>query len=498
MSEVAIEPVVIAPPSRELGYSQVDAGWWWDGLSNEKVPELRWPAAYDTYDDMMANAQVSSVLRAVMMPILRTGWRIDGTGCDPKITEHVAGDMSLPIVGKGNEAHRGAAEERFSWAEHLETALEEMLGYGHSFYEQKAYLGRDGLWHLQKLGYRPPRTITKINVARDGGLVSLEQTPGPAFGLVRPAVDSQVKELDVGRIVVYVHGRKGGNWRGRSLLRPAYVPWLLNQRAKRVEMITAERTGSPLVVYIAGEGETDLSTGEGIARRVRAGQTAGVAIPHGADIKLRGIEGTLPDLDKVKQYNDDQIARGVLAHFLNLGTQTGSWALGSTFADFFTLSLQAVADEVRRVASRHIVRDIVEWNWPGARAPQLVFDEIGTRQDTIVQAIATLVGAGVLKPDEDLELFIRTTLGLPGRGAASETPAAADGPGGPALPDGPGSGAGDALASVDAATARNVVEMVQKVYLGVGKVVTADEARGLLNRAGASLDAPFIPAQEDS
>jgi hypothetical protein len=421
MSEASTESAgTIRPaPARELGYAHVDAGAWWGQLADERTPELQWPAAYDVYDDMMNNAQVSSVLRAVMMPILRTGWRIDGTGCREDITRHVADDLSLPIVGQGNELDGGSAEERFSWTEHLEPALEETLEYGHSFYEQKAYEGDDGLWHLQKLGYRPPRTITKINVARDGGLVSLEQTPGP--GLLGRRSD-KAKVLPVGRIVVYVHGKKGSNWRGRSLLRPAYGPWLLNNRAVRVEMITAERTGSPLVVYVAGENETDLAAGEKIARSVRAGQTAGVAIPHGANIHLRGIEGTLPDLDKVKRYNDEQIARGVLAHFLNLGTQTGSWALGSTFADFFTLSLQAVADEIARTASRHVVRDLVGWNWPGERAPRLVFDEIGSRQDSIVQAIATLVGAGVLKPDEDLEQFLRTALGLPARGRSAPVP----------------------------------------------------------------------------
>lgn len=43
--------------------------------------------------------------------------------------------------------------------------------------------------------------------------------------------------------------------------------------------------------------------------------------------------------------------------------------------------------------------------------------------------------------------------------------------------------------STDADVARNVTEMVQKIYLGVGKVITEDEARTILNRAGAKLDA---------
>ncbi|MEU4590051.1 phage portal protein [Micromonospora aurantiaca (nom. illeg.)] len=45
--------------------------------------------------------------------------------------------------------------------------------------------------------------------------------------------------------------------------------------------------------------------------------------------------------------------------------------------------------------------------------------------------------------------------------------------------------------------ARNLVEMVQKVYLGVGPVLSTDEARELLNRAGAGLPipAPGVPGQ---
>jgi HK97 family phage portal protein len=42
---------------------------------------------------------------------------------------------------------------------------------------------------------------------------------------------------------------------------------------------------------------------------------------------------------------------------------------------------------------------------------------------------------------------------------------------------------------LDPSAARNVVEMIQKVYLGVGTVITVEEARSILNAAGASLPA---------
>jgi hypothetical protein len=53
----------------------------------------------------------------------------------------------------------------------------------------------------------------------------------------------------------------------------------------------------------------------------------------------------------------------VLAHFLNLGTETGSWALGSTFANFFTDSLNAVAAHIADVTQQHVVEDLVDLNW---------------------------------------------------------------------------------------------------------------------------------------
>lgn len=420
MSESSSETTTAPPspaPVRELGHARTDdaasIATWWQSLTAEKVPELRWPAMYGTYDDMANNAQVSSVLAAVMLPILGTGWRIDGTGCDPQITRHVANDLGLPIVGEGDPQTDDDLPiiERFTWGEHAPIALEEALRYGHSVWEQKAELGEDGLWHLVKLGWRSPRSIAKFNTDRDGGLRSVEQTPDAGTKAKGNLI------LGVNRVVVYARERRGDNWRGRSLLRPAYQPWLLNNRAVRVEMILAERAGAPLTVYTGAQGEENLDPGRRLATQVRAGREAGAAIPHGATLKQQGIEGQLPNLDTIKRYNDEQIARAVLAHFLNLGgaAGTGSYALGSSFQNFFILSLRSVADDMARVASRHIARDIVNWNWPGSRPPKVVFDEIGARQDSIVQAVATLVSAGVLKADEVLEQFIRTQLGLPPR-----------------------------------------------------------------------------------
>jgi hypothetical protein len=413
VADVTSPPAPPAPkPVRERGYAfEGNANGWWIDLTHEQTPELRWPLSVDVFDRMRRqDAQVSSVLRAVTSPIIRTQWRIDGRGCDPEVTTFVATNLGLPILeAEPEDDHRAQlrGRDRFSWDEHLRLALL-MLPFGHMYFEQVYRFDEAGnQFRLRKLGPRLPRSIGRVNVARDGGLVSIEQRANGTFdGGTTDTV------LPVNRLVAYVLDREGGNWLGQSLLRPAYKNWLLKDRALRTWSNTIDRNGLGVPVYEGAENETSLDAGQELATNARAGENAGGAIPHGASLDFKGVTGTLPDIDEFVRYQDEQIARAVLAHFLNLGTQTGSWALGSTFADFFTLSLQAVAEMVRDTATAHIVEDLVDINFgPTTPAPQIAFDEIGTRASELDKVRE----AAGLSSDADLVKFLRT---IPTKGAA--------------------------------------------------------------------------------
>lgn len=393
------------PPSpvREKGYALQDATSWWTDLTSETTPELRWPLSVGVFDRMRKqDAQVASVLRAVTSPITRTQWRIDGRGVDPEVTSFVASNLGLPIVDADPADDQRAqlrGRDRFSWDSHLRLALL-VLPFGHMYFEQVYRYDFDtGKYRLRKLGPRLPSSISRVNVARDGGLVSIEQW---GTGL------SPNTALPVNRLVAYVLDREGGNWLGQSLLRAAYKNWLLKDRALRTWSTSIDRNGVGIPDYEGAPDERDLTAGQQIATDLRAGDNSGVARPNGSKLNLLGVQGALPDIDAFVRYQDEQIARAVLAHFLNLGTQTGSWALGSTFADFFTLSLQAVAEEIRDTATRHIVEDLVDINFgPTVPAPQIVFDEIGSRTSELDRVRET---AG-LSSDADLVKFLRNVPG---------------------------------------------------------------------------------------
>lgn len=462
----------------ETGY-QVESilpGWMnWVAETNEENPDLQWPKSINVFDRMRReDPQVKSVLRAVTLPIMRTEWAIDGTGCRPEVVAHIAADLGLPIKGQPPTAPL-RTKGRFSFKEFLRLALLSLV-YGHSYFEQ-VYDQSTGATHLAKLAWRPPRTITNIEVARDGGLVAIEQGGLMGSGKVR---------IEVENLVAFVHEREGANWLGESLLRSAYKMWILKDRVLRIQALTAERNGLGMPVFTVGdppEGDFDqmvewldgeIKRGLEIVKQARAGEAAGVSLSKGSTFQFVGVSGKLPDTDKPIRYYDEQIARAVLAHFLNLGTETGSWALGSTFANFFTDSLNAVAQNMADVIQQHVIEDLVDKNWGSEEpAPRIVPAAIGEQQQITAEAIKALIESGAIKVDDSLRAYVRDKFGLPVEDLIPDTP--------------------DDDESRE--LARFVAEVVQKIYLGTDKpVLRQDEARDIIRRAGADItgDGPDV------
>lgn len=396
--------------------------------THETNPDLLWPESINVFDRMRnEDSQVGSVLRAVQLPIRSATWFVDPNGARDEVVEFVAKDLGLPVKGKPLELPN-RTRGKFSWAEHLRLALLEHP-FGHSFFEQ-VYRPEGNFLHLAKLAWRPPRTIADIKVARDGGLVSIIQD-----GLVGVNGGKQI-EIPVDRLVAYVNEREGASWLGKSLLRTAYKNWLLKDRELRVQAMTVERNGLGVPVYTGAASpdkaspeeraaweKSEMDAGLKIAKSFRAGDAAGASIPNGATLRLAGVDGKLPDTDGPIRYHDEQIARAVLAHFLNLGTETGSWALGSTFANFFTDSLNAVAKHIADVTQQHVVEDLVDLNWgTDEPAPLITFAAIGSEAPATAESIKMLIDAGAIQPDDQLEAHLRAKYGLPVKGTPRPAP----------------------------------------------------------------------------
>lgn len=397
-----------ASATHGMGYG---AGWW-GGLAVEQSPELRWPHNLTTFDYMRRrNGSVVAGYQAVTLPIERTAWRIDGRDCDPVVARHVAQDFGLPLLGEA-PGNGGRTKGRFSWSEHLRSALE-MIVFGLKPFEQVYRYDEAGRVRLRKLAPRPPRTLSGIDVASDGGLQAIRQWGG---------VGSNRAETRIGveRLVVHCYRRDDGDWWGNSALRPAYKYVLMEDPVLRVWAQLIERTGMGVVTYTGppdpADGAVDLAEGLKMAQALRAGSQAGAAVPHGAELKLQGLQGAIPDARAFAQFGKDSILEVFLANFLKLDAKGGSYALASVQEATFTQSLQALAQQIADTTNTHVIEDLVDLAFgPGEAAPKLVFDEIGSRINLTLEGLVAMTQGArpLLFPDREIEQHLRARLGLP-------------------------------------------------------------------------------------
>lgn len=391
--------------------------------------ELRFPYSIPVFDTMRAqDGHVGSVLSAIVLPIVSAKWDLLTDGVRPEVVELVRSELGITAPGQPRQRRR---REGISWFEHVEQAAETMLWAGFCPFEQvysvsaprpgQESTGLDTVVHLRKLAQRLPRTIAEINVGRDGGLESVEQmNPGGAENIVLP----------VNRLVFYSYKKEGADWTGRSILRQAYKHWLMKDVFLRLDAQAAERNSMGIpVIYFTDESErVDAET---YATNLRAGATAGLALPNSMKLDIQGVSGSTVDLTPKIQYHDQEIARSALAMFLDLGHDNGSRSLGEVHLSVFLSSVQTVADKLAEVATEHIVRDLVELNFgPDEAYPVITPGDLKANQDLSPEVLKTLTDAGIIVPDDKLEKHVRGRFNLPEADPATSRTAPAPAPAG--------------------------------------------------------------------
>jgi hypothetical protein len=405
----------VSAPTREKGvvngYGLSGNVQSWSGLVDdaEFAPDLRWPASVHVYEKMRSDAQIQGLLSGTILPITRFRWYLEDNGADPAVTDRLSQQLKVPVRGREDEFVLGRTRNRFSWNKHLGDLLR-ALYTGHYFFEQVGEVEADGSWTLKKLAPRPPRTISEIIVAEDGGLVGIKQYGGKSQAF------SQEPDIPVSQLLAYAWDREGGNWTGRSMLRPCFRNWLVKDRLIRIDAGKHERNGMGVPWFEAPEGASQdlIDALDEMAQAYRAGDEAGGAGPHGAKLRLVGTEGSLPDTIGSIRYHDEQMANAFLMMFISLGsTQTGSRALGEVFSDFFGYAQEAVADWAKDTFNEHMIEDWVDWNYgEDAAAPIMTYDR-SSEEELPTGDLAVLVDKGIVSVDTELESAIRKRYKLP-------------------------------------------------------------------------------------
>lgn len=410
-------------------------------VHEEFLPQLRWPQASRIYEEMEGNDPVIGAVLYMCEQLIRgASWRVEAGGTQAVdeqarlFVEECMHDMST------------------TWVDTIAEILT-MLPYGFAWHEEvyKRRVGdvrdpkgkskySDGRIGWRRLPGRAQRTIEewlfdegRQGIHSDGGLIAAIQTS---------STDYIKRVIPLEKSLLFRTKVRYNNPEGRSLLRNAYRPWYFKKHIEEIEGIGIERDLAGLPILQPPENvdvwnpndETAAamrSQGERLVRNIRRDQNEGVLLPFGWDLRLLSTGSRRQfDTNAIINRYDQRIAVTLLADIVMLGAdKMGSFALAEVKSSLLSASLDTILKSIAEVFNRYAIPRLLKLNaFPGLTSyPKLTTSNVLVPSLTeIARYIQALSGAQMnLFPDENLEGFLRTVAGMPGRSSASaQTPAA--------------------------------------------------------------------------
>lgn len=397
-------------------------------VTEEFLPSLRGARGAKVYREMADNDPVvGSVLYAIEKIITRLEWRIDPF------------DDSDEAKAQAEFIQSCLDDMSDSWDSTVASILS-MLVFGYSFHEivYKIRKGdnkdpkyksafNDGKIGWRKFAIRAQETLHSWQFDEDGGIQAMKQMDSSA------ALGVQVIPID--KALLFRTTTAKNNPEGRSLLRNAYRPWFFKRRIEEIEAIGIERdlAGLPIAFlppeYLSSNATPDqmavVASLEQIVQNVKRNEQEGIVFPlvydekgnKMFDLQLLSTGGSRQfDTDKVIGRYDQRIAMSVLSDFILLGHEAvGSFALGSSKMDLWTMAVDSIAKSIADTINTHAIPRLLRYNGMNTDVmPYLTYGDIAHVDLTQIADFAQkLTAAGIIVADPTLEDYVRELAGLP-------------------------------------------------------------------------------------
>ncbi|WP_019585230.1 phage portal protein family protein [Deinococcus apachensis] len=296
----------------------------------------------------------------------------------------------------------------------------------------------DGRLGWRKFALRPQRTLARWEADGDGGIQGLwQRTPrGEVFIPIQRALHFRTIEA-------------GGHPEGRSLLVNARRSYRYQSRLEEFEAVGVERdlAGIPHVTVPVEHLSPDATAAQQatvqlvqeMAAGLRADERAYVLtpaedyavreededgnvkyqrLPTGYSFKLLSSGGTRAhDTDRIIRRYSQRISASLLATFLLLGGSEGkgAQALSSDLTDLFELAGTGILDGIAEVLNRFAVGNLMRLNGvPPELWPRLEHGGLSeSAWHDLLNQIGTVMNAGGITHDGNLETYLRQKMGLP-------------------------------------------------------------------------------------
>jgi hypothetical protein len=415
--------------------------------TGEHVSALVGTAGQEIYNEMRrSDAQISAVLKAITLPVIRNSYTVEPASDDPR-------DIEIAEFVKDNLFKRMS----MTWRDTLRHILL-MKPHGFMPMEKLWMKAADGRILLKKLDPRLPWSVDKWNYEGDT-LKSIEQV----------GTDGSRYVIPIDKLVVFTENREGDNWEGMSALRAVYGMWKIKNIMLEIAAIKHDRhgVGVPIAHAPVGvdSGNEAWSNMEEALEDLHADEKSFLVAPYGWEVKLlEAAHSGGTDTEEFIDQLDHKIATALLAQFLQLGTtDSGNRALGESFIDFFLMSVQETSDYIAEVLTRFVVRELVAYNFDVDEYPTIHAARISEIDN---EALAALVTAGVITSDIDVENNVRAQLGLPERVVEDDEEARS-------IVGGAVGGNGVQSTALNGAQIASLVEIIARVKAGELDIETA-------------------------
>jgi hypothetical protein len=391
-------------------------------IDEEFLPQLQGVKGFKVYREMRDNDPViGAMLYAIDKVISRLDWHIEGEDERTKIfVQECLDDMSDPFDST------------------LQNILS-MLVYGWSYHEvvykirggqtgeartNSRYMDNKIGW--RKWGVRAQETLQEWMIDNDGGIQGMVQMDPSGGGLHR---------IPIEKSLLFRTTTNRNNPEGYSLLRNAYRPWHYKRRIEEIEAIGIERdlAGLPMA-YVPPEYLSSTATNKQkavlrsvteIVQNIKRNEQEGVVFPAAYDdngnrifdLTLLSASGARQfDTGAVIQRYDQRMAMSLLSDFLLLGSdRVGSFALGSTKVDLWTLAVDSIAKTIAETVNQFAIPRLLKLNAMRLdKLPVLTYGQVSSVElPEVADFVAKLTDAGVLTPDHGLEDYLRGLADLP-------------------------------------------------------------------------------------
>lgn len=398
-------------------------------INEEFLPQLSGDKAITVWREMGENdSYTGALLYGLLHTVLRVDWTIDLNEAavgDGDFLESARNDMSHPwrdVVAEGMTM----AQYGWSW---LETVYK--LRQGPDASPQSDYDDQRLGW--RKMPLRSQNTRWQWSIDEEGGIEALIQRISSSdYTQLRTA------EIPIEKSLLFRTTHHKNNPEGRSVLRSGYRAWFFRKRIEEIEAIGIERdlAGLPVISIPAemlhpsapDDMKAAVEEFKRMGRNIRNDKQSFVLMPMEYDPDTNGemYKFELASTNGRRLFDTTQIINrwaaaqlmSIMADVMMLGHEAvGSLALSRTKAQLFTAGVQAMVDELCDVLNRFAVARLFRLNGIAPPWPKLVTSPVERIDpgDFVAMILQYSQSGAPLWPDDNLDTYIRTYLGLPAR-----------------------------------------------------------------------------------